>query len=130
MTTRVLSTREVVDEYYARVNRGDWDAWLQLFNETVKMDEQLAGHVVGAAILRGAVGGLKAGYSKFLMHPMHIVIDGEQAAVIWHCEAANASGVPIDAIGANYFVVTGGYITYVRTIHDTVPFKPFTEQKL
>ena len=130
MSTKVRTTREVVDEYYRAVNTGNWDAWLALFSETVEMDEQLAGHVVGAAILRGAVGGLKKGYSKFLMHPKHIVIDGEHAAVIWHCEAANAAGVPIDAIGANYFEIVGGLITYVRTIHDTVPFKPFTEQKL
>jgi ketosteroid isomerase-like protein len=130
VSTKIKTTREVVDEYYQAVNTGNWDAWLALFNETVKMDEQLAGHVVGAAILRGAVGGLKKGYSKFLMHPQKVVIDGEHAAVVWHCEAANAAGVPIDAIGANYFEVVGGYITYVRTIHDTVPFKPFTDQKL
>lgn len=130
MSTTIRTTRQVVDAYYEAVNRGDWDSWLSLFNETVKMDEQLAGHVVGAAILRGAVGGLKKGYSKFLMHPQHIVVDGEKAAVVWHCEAANAAGVPIDAIGANYFEIVGGYITYVRTIHDSVPFRPFLDQKL
>ena len=128
MSTTIRTTRQVVDAYYEAVNRGDWDAWLSLFNETVKMDEQLAGHVVGAAVLRGAVGGLKKGYSKFLMNPQHIVVDGEKAAVVWHCEAANAAGVPIDAIGANYFEVVGGYITYVRTIHDSVPFRPFLDQ--
>ena len=37
---------------------------------------------------------------------------------------------PIDAIGANYFQVHDGKITYMRTIHDSVPFKPFTDQKL
>lgn len=130
MSTTIRSTRQVVDAYYEAVNRGDWDAWLSLFNETVKMDEQLAGHVVGAAVLRGAVGGLKKGYSKFLMNPQHIVVDGEKAAVVWHCEAANAAGVPIDAIGANYFEIVGGYITYVRTIHDSVPFRPFLDQRL
>ena len=36
---------------------------------------------------------------------------------------------PISAIGANYFQVKNGKITYMRTIHDTVPFKPMTEQK-
>jgi ketosteroid isomerase-like protein len=130
VSTRIRTTRDVIDEYYRAVNAGDWPAWLTLFNETMQMDEQLAGHVVGAAVLRGAVGGLEKGYSKFLMHPQKIVIDGEHAAVIWHCEAANHAGVPIDAIVANYFEVVGGYITYVRTIHDTVPFKPFTDQKL
>jgi len=130
VSVHIRTTREVIDDYYRFVNAGDWNSWLGLFNETMQMDEQLAGHVVGAAVLRGAVGGLQKGYSKFNMNPQKIVIDGEHAAVIWHCTAANHAGVPIDAMGANYFEVVGGYITYVRTVHDTVAFKPFTDQKL
>lgn len=130
MSVHIRTTREVIDDYYRFVNAGDWNSWLGLFNETMQMDEQLAGHVVGAAVLRGAVGGLQRGYSKFNMNPQKIVIEGEHAAVIWHCTAANAAGVPIDAMGANYFEVVGGCITYVRTVHDTVAFKPFTDQKL
>jgi hypothetical protein len=56
-------------------------------------------------------------------------VQGEHAAVIWQNESANAAGVPISAIGANYFQVKNGKITYMRTIHDTVPFKPMTDQK-
>jgi len=130
VSVHIRTTREVIDDYYRFVNAGDWNSWLGLFNETMQMDEQLAGHVVGAAVLRGAVGGLQKGYSKFNMNPQKIVIDGEHAAVIWHCTAANHAGVPIDAMGANYFEVVGGYITYVRTVHDTVAFKPFTDQTL
>ncbi len=73
---------------------------------------------------------INKGYSKFQMHPLHIVVQGEHAAVIWRTESANASGVPIDAVGANYFQVRNGKITYMRTIHDSVPFKPFTDQEL
>lgn len=125
-----METREVISEYYKAVNAGDWDTWLTLFDDNMVMDEQLAGHIEGIDPLRDAIGGIKKGYSKFLMHPLHIVIEGDQACVIWHCTAANASGVPIEARGANYFQVNHGKITYLADFHDTVPFAPFVNQKL
>jgi len=94
------------------------------------MDEQLAGHIKGVEILRGAVGMLEKGYSKFQNNPEEIVVEGNRAMVAWHIEAANAKGVPIDARGANLFKVEDGKITYMANFHDTIPFKPFTEQKL
>lgn len=124
-----MTTREVIDQYYSSVNSGDWDTWLTLFDDGVVIDEQIAGHVEGIDVLRGAVGGLKRGYSKFLMHPLHVVVQGDEACVIWHCEAANASGVPIDAKGANYFRLKNGKIAYMANFHDTVPFQPFINQK-
>ena len=60
-----MTTRETIETYYASVNRGDWDTWLTLFTDGVVIDEQLAGHVEGIEILRGAIDGMKAGYSKF-----------------------------------------------------------------
>jgi ketosteroid isomerase-like protein len=125
-----MDTREVIDRYYETVNAGDWDTWLTLFADDLVVDEQLAGHLEGVAPLRGAVGAMKKGYSKFLMLPEHVVIEAEQAAVIWHCEAANASGVPIDVRGANYFRVEDGKIVYMANFHDKGAFAPFTSQKL
>jgi ketosteroid isomerase-like protein len=125
-----MSTKDVIDRYYEYVNAGDWQSWLTLFADDIVIDEQLAGHAEGIDVLRGAVGGMEKGYSKFLMHPEHTIIDGGQAAVMWHCEAANAAGVPIDAHGANYFEVKNDKITYMRNFHDSVPFKPFTDQTL
>jgi ketosteroid isomerase-like protein len=120
----------VIDRYYETVNAGDWDSWLTLFADDVVVDEQLAGHLEGLGVLRGAVGAMKRGYSKFLMLPEHVVVEQEQAAVIWHCEAANASGVPIDVRGANYFRVEDGRIVYMANFHDKAAFAPFTSQKL
>src|SRR5438552_4432 len=125
-----MNTREMIYKYYEAVNAGDWNSWLTLFDENVVIDEQLAGHAEGAKGLRGAIDGIKRGYTKFQMHPLHIVVEGDQASVIWHCSAANASGVPIEAHGANYFEVLHGKITYMATYHDTVPFAPFINQKL
>lgn len=125
-----MDTREVVNKYFEYVNAGKWNDWLELFDENIVMDEQLAGHLEGKNKLRDAVGGLKKGYSKFLNHPVEIVDEGEKAMAIWNIDAANASGIPIYSKGANYFVVKNGRISYMANFHDTVPFKPFTEQKL
>jgi ketosteroid isomerase-like protein len=125
-----MDTRRVIDQYYESVNNADWDTWLTLFDDDVVMDEQIAGHAEGIDSFRGAGAAIERGYSKFQMHPEHILVEGDEAGVYWHCEAANAGGVPIDAYGANYFRLQDGRITYVRTIHDTVPFKPFIDQKL
>lgn len=125
-----MGSREVIEKYYASVNAGDWDTWLTLFDDKVVIDEQLAGHVEGIEILRGAVGVLEKGYSKFLNHPKHIVVQGNEVCAISHISAANAAGVPIEAEVVNYFRLKGGKIVYMANFHDTVPFKPFTEQDL
>jgi ketosteroid isomerase-like protein len=120
--------REVIGQYYNYVNSGDWDGWLTIMSDDLVVDEQIDGHVEGKSNLAGIGDHFRKVYSKFLMHPQHIIVQGEQAAVIWENESANAAGVPISAIGANYFQVKDGKITYMRTIHDTVPFKPMTDQ--
>jgi choline dehydrogenase len=123
-----MTTRETIETYYAAVNRGDWDTWLTLFKDDVKIDEQLAGHVEGIEILRGAIAGMKAGYSRFTNVPKHIVVDGNEAAVVSHISAANAAGVPIEAEVSNYFRLEDGKISYMANFHDTRPFDPFVNQ--
>lgn len=123
-------TRAVIDTYYALVNRGDWDTWLTLFDDKLVVDEQLAGHVEGIDIWRAGVSAIKKGYSRFNNYPKHIVIDGNEACVVSHISAANASGVPIEADVANYFRLENGKIKYMANFHDTVPFAPFVNQKL
>jgi ketosteroid isomerase-like protein len=122
-----MSTTEVILKYYAAVNAGDWDAWLALYDENLVMDEQLSGHVEGLDPLIDVVNGIKAGFAKFLMHPQHVVVAGEEAAVIWRFEAETSKGEPINANGANYFRVQNGKITYMSNFHDTKPFAPLFE---
>lgn len=125
-----MNTREIIDQYYQTANAGEWEKWVELFSTDVVIDEQLAGHVEGVEILRGAIDGLRKGYSKFQNIPKHIIISDGEAAVFSHISAANASGAPIEAEVANYFQIRDGKIAYMANFHDTVPFKPFTEQNL
>ncbi|WP_437931172.1 nuclear transport factor 2 family protein [Sorangium sp. So ce291] len=125
-----MSTREVIERYYDSVNEGDWDTWLTLFTDDVVVDEQLAGHVEGIGVLRGAIDGIKRAYSRFQNVPRHIVVAGDEASVVSRISAANATGVPIEADVANYFQLRGGKIAYMANFHDSVPFLPITTQQL
>lgn len=129
-TLPTMNTREVIDKYYESANAGDWDTWLTLFDDNVVVDEQLAGHIEGIEIMRGAIGGIERGYSKFQNNPQHVVIDGNEASVVSHISAANATGVPIEANVANYFRLENGKISYMANFHDTRPFDPFVNQRL
>ena len=128
-----MATREVIEKYYDCVNRSAWNDWLTLFAGDVSGDEQLAGAFQGIEVLRGAINAISYGYSKFRMIPKHIVVAGDEAVVIWQCEAANRAGTPIaynylpdrEVVGANYFRLEGGKIKYMRTIHDEMAFAPF-----
>jgi hypothetical protein len=131
-----VDTRELVDAYYRCVNDSDWEKWLTLFSDDVVGDEQLAGHFVGIDVLKGAVGAIRKGYAKFKMYPVRVVVESDAACVIWRNDSTNAAGIPIgypneptrQVIGANYFQTQNGKIVYMRTIHDSLPFKPFTDQ--
>ena len=71
-----LDPRDVLIAYYRTANAGDWQEWLTLFQEDVVIDEQLAGHVEGLDILRGAIGGMEKGYSRFQNVPKQMVVQG------------------------------------------------------
>jgi ketosteroid isomerase-like protein len=125
-----VDPRDVIHAYYKSANAGDWQRWLSLFQEDVVIDEQLAGHLEGLDLLRGAIDGMEKGYSKFQNVPKHIVCQGDEAAVHSHISAANAAGEPIEAEVANYFKLRDGKIAYMANFHDTRPFDPFVNQKL
>jgi ketosteroid isomerase-like protein len=125
-----VDPRDVLLAYYRSANAGDWQTWLTLFQEDVVIDEQLAGHVEGLDVLRGAIGGMEKGYSKFQNVPKHMVVQGDEAAVVSHISAANAAGEPIEAEVTNYFRLRDGKIAYMANFHDTRPFDPFVNQDL
>jgi ketosteroid isomerase-like protein len=63
-------------------------------------------------------------YAQFHNVPRHIVVDGEQAAVVSHISATTHAGESIEADVANYFQIVDGQITYMANFHDTAPFAP------
>lgn len=118
-----MNTRDVVAKYYEYANAGDWDAWCDLFAEDQVMDEQLAGHVEGLSTLRDMMKGFGGMYRSFANVPRHVVVEGDQAAVVSHISAVTPVGAAIEAEVVNYFRLAGGRISYMANFHDTVPFK-------
>ncbi|MFG3281880.1 nuclear transport factor 2 family protein [Streptomyces sp. NPDC048111] len=116
------NTREIVDTYYRLANAGAWDDWCDLFAVDQTMDEQLAGHVEGRETLRDMMKGFPEMYASFSNTPVHIVVDGEQAAVVSHISAVTTGGDAVEAEVCNYFQVSGGLIRYMSNFHDSVPF--------
>ena len=121
-----MNTREIVTKYFEYVNAGKWDDYLDLFDENVVMDEQLMGHMEGKATLAHGIEALKNS-PKFQNHPQEMVVEGDEAMVIWHIETVGPKGEPIDAKGVNYFKVANGKIAYFSNYHDTAPFKPILD---
>ncbi|EYT82575.1 MULTISPECIES: nuclear transport factor 2 family protein [unclassified Streptomyces] len=121
-----MNTREIVDTYYRLANSGDWDPWCDLFSVDQTMDEQLAGHVEGRETLRDMMKGFGQMYASFSNVPVHVVVDGDQAAVVSHISARTPKGESVEADVCNYFRIAGGEIVYMTNVHDTVPFAPVT----
>lgn len=125
MAVEIRDPRETINRYYDYANGGDWEAWCDLFAEDMVMDEQLAGHIEGLAALRSMmVGthGMKQTYSNFQNIPQHVIVSGDEAAVVSHISAATAAGEPIEAGVMNYFRVANGKIVYMANFHDSRPF--------
>jgi ketosteroid isomerase-like protein len=119
-----MSTEQIVKKYYELANKGDWDAWCELFAIDQVMDEQLAGHVEGRETLRDMMKGFPDMYASFQNVPQHFVIgvDGETAAVVSHITAKTHDGAVIEARVCNYFRAENDLITYMANYHDTAPF--------
>jgi len=62
-------------------------------------------------------------YSEFRNEPQHVLVEGEQAAVVSHIRATTPSGAAVGASVANYFRVVDGLITFMANFHDSVPFR-------
>ena len=121
-----MDTREIVTKYFEYVNAGRWDDYLSLFDDNVVMDEQLMGHLEGIAAVREGIENLKNA-PKFQNHPLKMVVEGDQAMVIWHIETLGPNGEPIDATGVNYYEIGHSKIKKFSNYHDTRPFKPILD---
>ncbi|MEU2828845.1 nuclear transport factor 2 family protein [Streptomyces lavendulae] len=122
-----MDARNVLDQYYRYANEGDWDRWCGLFAEDMVMDEQLAGRIEGRDKLRSMMAGMGELYASFENVPLHVLVDGEEAAVVSRISARSAAGRPIEAGAMNYFRIRDGLITYMANHHDTLPFQVLSQ---
>lgn len=125
-----MDNRTVLEQYYVTANAGHWDAWCDLFDDDMIMDEQLAGKIEKLATLRPMMAGMGAAYAKFQNVPSAILVQGDEGAVVSHISALAAKypAEPIEADVMNYFRFTNGKISYMRNVHDSKPFAPFLRQ--
>jgi ketosteroid isomerase-like protein len=125
-----MTVRAIVEDYYNFANNGDWENCLALLSDDVVVDDQLAGHLAGIKVLRKAADAVSSGEGQFRAYPQHTIVDGDVACVMWHYEGKNPQGAKIaypgDAdrpvVGTTLFQVKNEKITYMRTVHDSVPF--------
>jgi ketosteroid isomerase-like protein len=123
-----MTNRDVIDRYYEYANAGSWDDWCSLFTDDMVMDEQLAGHIEGLAVLRTMMAGMGGAYSRFANVPKHVLVEGDQGAVVSHISAATPASVPIEADVMNFFRFRDGKISYMANFHDSAPFKAAAEK--
>jgi ketosteroid isomerase-like protein len=125
-----VNPREIIDQYYKHANAGNWDAWCDLFADDMVMDEQLAGRIEGLSALRPMMAGMGEAYAKFQNVPKHVLVDGNQGAVLSHisARAAKYPDEPIECDVMNYFRFKDGKIAYMQNVHDSKPFAPFLRQ--
>lgn len=125
-----MEIRQIIEQYYAHANAGEWDKWCDLFSEDMVMNEQLAGHIVGLAALRTMMAGMGTAYAKFRNLQKEILVQGDLAASVSHISAlaARYPDRPIEAEVMNYFRIANGKIAYMANFHDSRPFQPFLDQ--
>lgn len=124
----MMNTREIVTKYFEYVNAGQWDRYLELFDEHVIMDEQITGHLEGIQEVRKGIEGLKKA-PKFQNHLIDMVVEDNFAMARWHIEAILAPDINIDVKGVNYFEIKDGKIVRFANYHDTAPFSPILKNK-
>lgn len=117
-----MTTREVVERYFATINARDWDGWLELFTADVVMDEALSGHLEGLDAMRESAAGIEQGFAEFKNHLEHLIVEGNQAAAVCRIEAMTVTGVSLVSTGANFYQLKDGNICYMSSYHDSVPF--------
>jgi hypothetical protein len=75
--------------------------------------------------------GMGDSYAVFQNKPLHIMVDGDQGAVVSHisARAMKYPDEPIEAEVMNYFrFAPDGKIAYMANFHDSKPFAPFLRQ--
>lgn len=118
----MLTTKEIITNYFEYVNSRQWDKWLDLFDENVILDGQLFGHIEGKTKLAEVIVALRSN-EHFRNYPLEVVVEGDKAMVVWNEKNSKSDGTPIDLKGANLYKIRNGKIVYFSNFHDTTDFK-------
>lgn len=125
-----MNTREIIEKYFECINNQNWEEWLTLFDDNVVMDEALSGHMEGMQAMRDSAKGIQEQFSKFENHIQEIVVEGERGMVVCCIEAVTVGGAAIESVGANFYRIANGKITYMASFHDRTPFsQAFSSQQ-
>lgn len=116
-----METKDIIESYFACVNSGRWDDYLDLFADDVVVDEQLLGHIEGKAALAQGIEGLRSN-PDFRNFPKEIVVEGDRAMATWNIQSPMPDGSKLDLLGANFYKIKNGKIVYFSNYHDTAPF--------
>ncbi|NCR74321.1 MAG: hypothetical protein GPI92_01445 [Microcystis aeruginosa K13-06] len=117
-----IKTRELIKQYFECINTQDWDTWVSLFDDNVVMDEALSGHMEGRQAMKDSAKGIQEQFSKFENHIQEIVVEDERGMVVCRIEAVTVGGAVIESVGANFYRIANGKITYMASFHDRTPF--------
>ena len=88
-----MTPKETLEAYYKTANAGEWSAWCDLFTDDMIMEEQLAGRIEGLATLRPMMDGMGKMYKSFQNVPKHILVSGDEGAVVSRITAEDAKKV-------------------------------------
>lgn len=116
-----MTTKEVITRYFECVNTGQWDQYVELFDENIIMEEQLLGHIEGKAAVAKSVEGLKSN-KAFRNFPLEIVVEGDKAVALWNIKSPKPDGSQLNVKGANFYRIKNGKIVYFANFHDTSVF--------
>ena len=117
-----MTTRELVETYFAAINNQDWETWIALFAESIVIDEALSGHMEGLEAVRQSAVGIQQGFQRFTNSIDELVVEDDRAMVVCTIDATTGAGVPLRSTGANFYRVADGKIVYMSSFHDREPF--------
>ena len=107
-----MTTTELIQAYYARFNRGDWDAMLELLSDDVAHDVNEAGRETGKAAFKAFFERMNASYAENISDlSVSVNSDGSRAAaeyVVSGTYHRTDAGLP-EARGQEYKIAGGAF---------------------
>ena len=107
-----MTTTELIQAYYARFNRGDWDAMLELLSEDVAHDVNESGRETGKAAFKAFFERMNASYAENISDlSITVNSDGSRAAaeyVVSGTYQRTDAGLP-EARGQEYKIAGGAF---------------------